>query len=129
MLTGRKDISIGADITTQKAHVYDWNGIEVIDTPGIHTQLRPDHDEISYKAIASADMLVFVITNELFDSYMANHFRKLAIDKDKAGEMILVVNKMERAAEGNTIEQQNIIREDLKKVLFPYTPEQLNLSF
>ena len=60
---------------------------------------------------------------------MANHFRKLAIDKDKAGEMILVVNKMERAAEGNTIEQQNIIREDLKKVLFPYTPEQLNLSF
>lgn len=36
---------------------------------------------------------------------------------------------MERAAEGNTIEQQNIIREDLKKVLFPYTPEQLNLSF
>lgn len=129
MLTGRVDIAIGADITTQQAHIYDWNGIEVVDTPGIHTQLRPDHDEISYDAIASADMLVFVVTNELFDSYMADHFRKLAIDKDKAGEMILVVNKMERTAEGNTDEQQNIIREDLKKVLEPYTPEQLNLSF
>lgn len=129
MLTGRADIAIGADITTQKAHTYDWNGIEVVDTPGIHTQLRPDHDEISYDAIASADMLVFVVTNELFDSYMADHFRKLAIDKDKAGEMILVVNKMDRTAEGNTREQQNIIREDLKKVLEPYTPEQLNLSF
>lgn len=129
MLTGRADIAIGADITTQKAHTYDWNGIEVVDTPGIHTQLRPDHDEISYNAIASADMLVFVVTNELFDSYMADHFRKLAIDKDKAGEMILVVNKMDRTAEGNTREQQNIIREDLKKVLEPYTPEQLNLSF
>lgn len=129
MLTGRTDIAIGADITTQQVHTYDWNGIEVVDTPGIHTQLRPDHDEISYDAIASADMLVFVVTNELFDSYMANHFRKLAVDKGKADEMILVVNKMDRTAEGNTGEQQNIIREDLKKVLEPYTPEQLNLSF
>ncbi len=129
MLTGRTDIAIGAGITTQQAHTYDWNGIEVIDTPGIHTELRPDHDEISYEAIASADMLVFVITNELFDSYIAEHFRKLAIDKDKAGEMILVVNKMERAADGNSSPQRDIIREDLKKVLAPYTPEQLNLSF
>ncbi len=129
MLTGRDDIAIGADITTQQAHTYDWNGMEIVDTPGIHTQLRPDHDEISYEAIASADMLVFVVTNELFDSHMAAHFRKLAIDKDKAGEMILVVNKMDRTAEGNTKEQQEIIREDLKKVLEPYTPEQLNLSF
>ena len=46
---------------------------------------------------------------------MAAHFRKLAIDKDKAGEMILVVNKMDRTAEGNTREQQKIIREDLNK--------------
>ena len=129
MLIGRADIAIGADITTQQAYTYDWNGIEVVDTPGIHTQLRPDHDAISYDAIASADMLVFVVSNELFDSYMADHFRKLAIDKDKAGEMILVVNKMDRTAEGNTGEQQNIIHEDLKKVLEPYTPEQLNLSF
>lgn len=129
MLTGRGDIAIGADITTQQAHTYDWNGMEIVDTPGIHTQLRPDHDEISYEAIASADMLVFVVTNELFDSHMAAHFRKLAIDKDKAGEMILVVNKMDRTTEGNTQEQQEVIREDLKKVLEPYTPEQLNLSF
>ena len=129
MLTGRTDIAIGAGITTQQAHTYDWNGIEVVDTPGIHTKMRPDHDQISYDAIASADMLVFVVTNELFDSHMAAHFRKLAIDKDKAGEMILVVNKMDRTAEGNTGEQQDIIREDLKKVLEPYTPEQFNLSF
>lgn len=129
MLTGRTDIAIGEGITTQQVHKYDWNGIEVVDTPGIHTELRPDHDEISYEAIASADMLVYVVTNELFDSHMAEHFRKLAIDKDKAGEMILVVNKMERTAGGNTREQQDIIKEDLRNVLKPYSPEQLNLSF
>lgn len=129
MLTGRDDIEIGEGITTQQANTYIWNGIEVIDTPGIHTELRPDHDEISYEAISSADMLVFVVTNELFDSYIADHFRKLAIDKDKAGEMILVVNKMARAADGNSQSQKDIIRNDLCKVLLPYTPEQLRLSF
>ena len=129
MLTGNESIATGAEITTQEAHSYEWNGLEITDTPGVHTTLRPDHDEISYEAIASADMLVFVVTNELFDSYIADHFRKLAIDKDKAGEMILVVNKMDRAAKGNTPEQQEIIREGLKEVLAPYTPEQLHLSF
>ena len=74
-------------------------------------------------------MLVFVITNELFDSHLAEHFRKLAIDKDKGKEMILVVNKMERTANGNTQYQQNIIKEDLEKVLSPFTTEELNLCF
>lgn len=129
MLTGDDTIATGAKITTQETHTYEWNGLEIVDTPGVHTSLRPDHDEISYKAIAAADILVFVITNELFDSYMADHFRRLAIDKDKAGEMILVVNKMERAAKGNTKEQQDIIREDLRAVLAPYTPEELHISF
>lgn len=129
MLTGDDTVATGAKITTEETHTYEWNGLEIVDTPGVHTTLRPDHDEISYNAIASADILVFVVTNELFDSYMADHFRRLAIDKDKAGEMILVVNKMDRAAGGNTEAQQNIIREDLRSVLAPYTPEQLHLSF
>ena len=129
MLTGDDSIATGAKITTEETHTYEWNGLEIVDTPGVHTSLRPDHDEISYKAIASADILVFVVTNELFDSYIADHFRHLAIDKDKAGEMILVVNKMDRAAKGNTAEQKNIIREALRPVLAPYTPEQLHLSF
>ena len=117
MLTGDGSVATGAEITTQETHSYEWNGLEIVDTPGVHTTLRPDHDEISYNAIAAADILVFVVTNELFDSYMAEHFRRLAIDKDKAGEMVLVVNKMERAAGGNTAAQQDIIREGLRSVL------------
>ena len=129
VLTEKNDIATGAGITTQEAHTYDWNGIKVIDTPGVHTQLRPDHDEISYQAIASADLLVFVITNELFDSYIAQHFRKLAIEKDKAHEILLIVNKMRRCVKGNTTEMQDIIREDLRKVLLPFSPEDLRLCF
>lgn len=128
-LTGRTDIKTGAGITTEEVHEYDWNGIKIIDTPGIHTEQRPDHDKKSYQAILSSDMLVFVITNELFDYHIAEHFRKLAIDKDKAGEMILVINKMDRTSNGNTTAHQNIIIEDIKKVIEPYTPEELNLCF
>ena len=129
MLTGDESIEIGAGITTETTNVYNWNGMEIIDTPGIRTELRPDHDEITYSAIAKADILVFVVTNELFDEHMGKHFRKLAIDKDKAGEMVLVVNKMERETDGNTLTSQKIKRDDLAKVLVPYTPEQLNICF
>lgn len=129
VLTGREDIAIGAGITTEKTHTYDWGGITVVDTPGVHTQLRPDHDEITYRAIAGADLLVFVVTNELFDSHLAKHFRNLAIERDKAHEMMLVVNKMRRCAKGNSQETQNVIREDLRKVLAPFTPEDLRTTF
>ena len=91
--------------------------------------MRRDHDAITYEAISEADLLVFVVTNELFDSHIVEHFRKLAIEREKAHEMLLVVNKMQRCADGNTPEVQDIIREDLRKVLAPFTPEQLRLSF
>lgn len=126
-LTGISSIATGEKITTQESQVYEWNGVSVIDTPGIHTKLRPDHDEISYKAISNADMLVYVITHELFDSYIGQNFRKLLLDKDKAGEMILIVNKM--ADVGNTPENQLIKLENLKAVTDPYSPEQLRICF
>ena len=131
MLTGNRDIKIGEGITTQQIAKYDWNGIEVIDTPGIHTELRPDHDAISYEAIASADLLVYVVSNELFDAHLGEKFRTVAIDKDKAGEMILVVNKMCRTSKGNVPEQQEVIKraDGLADVIEPYKPENLNISF
>ena len=128
-LTGRDDIAIGAGITTDQTSEFDWNGVTVIDTPGIHTSLRPDHDEITYRAISQSDLLVFVITNELFDNHIADHFRKLAIDLEKGYETILVVNKMGRAAAGNTPAAREVIYEDLWRPLAPFTPEDLRITF
>ena len=129
MLTGRDDIAVGAGITTEQTSSYFWNGIVITDTPGIHTEQRPDHDKISYEAIAGADILVFVVTSQMFDANIAAHFRKLAIENDKANEMILVVNKMQMTAEGNTAHQQEVIKGDIAKVIDPYTPEELHLCF
>lgn len=128
MLTG-EDVAIGAKITTQTAAPYPWNGLEIVDTPGIHTELRPDHDELTYEQINHAALLVFVITNEGFSQRMGDHFRTLAIDQKRAANMVLVVNKMDRTALGNVPEQQEVIEEDLVKVTEPYKPKDLYLSF
>ena len=128
MLTG-EDIKIGSKITTQKATSYLWNGIEIIDTPGVHTELRKDHDTITYEQIDQAALLVFVITNEGFSQKLGEHFRKLAIEQQRAGNMILVVNKMDRTDLGNVLEQQEIIKNDLVKVISEYKLSDLYLSF
>lgn len=128
MLTG-EDVAIGAAITTQDSTPYEWNGLEIVDTPGIHTELRPDHDEITYDQINHAALLIFVITNEGFSQRMGDHFRELAIEQKRAANMVLVVNKMDRTALGNVPEQQEVIYEDLKKVTTPYDPKDLYLSF
>ena len=128
MLTG-EDVKIGAAITTDKSQEYEWGELEIVDTPGIHTGIRADHDERSYYRIDHAALLIFVVTNEGFDDYVGNHFRKLAVEQKRGKNMVLVVNKMDRTALGNVPEQQQIIADDMRKVLTPYTPEQLYLSF
>ena len=126
MLSGI-DTDIGAAITTQSAKTFNWNGLEIVDTPGIHTGIREDHDTKSYYEINHAALLIFVVTNEGFDDNIGKHFRKLAIDQERAKNMVLVVNKMDRV--GNTDEKQKVITDDLRKVIAPYTPDELYLSF
>ncbi len=128
MLTGI-ETEIGGGIKTQEAHIYPWNELEIVDTPGIHTELRPDHDEKTYYEIDHAALLIFVVTNEGFDDRMGHHFRKLAIDQDRAKNMVLVINKMDRTARGNVSETQQIIANDLMKVTEPYKPKDLYISF
>lgn len=126
-LTGIDDIVVKEGIATQEAHEYEWHGMTVIDTPGIGTKLRPDHDEISMKAISQADMLVYVVTHNLFDDQIGAEFRKLIIANDKAKETILVVNKM--ADIGNTDYARSIKTDALRMVTDPYTPEELRTCF
>ena len=92
-MTGRRDIRIDADIATDKTTNYDWNGIKLIDTPGLFTD-RQDHDEITYEAINKSDLLVFCLTYMLFDSLTAENFKKLAYEKGYRWKMMLVINKM-----------------------------------
>lgn len=128
MLTGI-DTGIAAEIKTDTASVYDWNGMEIVDTPGIATGLRPEHDARTKEEIAHAALLVFVITNEGFDRTMGNHFRNLAFEEKRSRNMVLVVNKMDRAVEGNSVAQHEVMLSDIRTVLAPCEPKDFYISF
>ena len=98
-LTGQRDIRIDTDIATDETTAYSWNGVRVIDTPGLFTD-REDHDEITYRVINESDLLVFCLTHMLFDNITVSNFKKLAYDKGYGWKMLLVVNKMSAEAGG-----------------------------
>lgn len=122
-LTGRSDIKIDSDICTDQIKAYDWHGIELIDTPGIHAG-RSDHDSITYEAIDRADLLMFVITNELFNNCIGAHFRRLAFDRQKGQELMLVVNKMSQDP-GEAAQKLK----DITRVIEPSSAQDLYVTF
>lgn len=126
-LTGRRDIHIDADIATDQTAPYDWNGIRVIDTPGLFTD-RHDHDDITYEAIAKADLLVFCLTYMLFDTLTVENFKKLAYDKGYRWKMMLVINKMSAAA-GDDDQKIASYRYSLAEALKPYPLNEFPISF
>ncbi len=126
-LTGRRDIRIDSDIATDKTASYDWNGINLIDTPGLFTD-REDHDEITYEAIRQADLLVFCLTYMLFDSVTAENFKKLAYELSYRWKMMLVVNKMSDEA-GEDEQKIANYRKSLASAIEPYSLDEFPVCF
>lgn len=127
LLTGIK-LKVGGGIVTESTKTLEWNGINVTDTPGIHTELHPDHDAITYEALSQADLVVFVMTSKGFNPHLAEHFRKLANERCKGPEMMLVINKMDET--GLTPEKCNIVfKDNFSEALQPFSREDLYTSF
>lgn len=130
IITGQP-LEIGQGVTTSKCNFLNWKGVEVVDTPGIHTQKRPDHDKITYDAMSEADLIVFVCTVEGFSEGLGTHFRKLLVEKGRGNEMMLVFNKMESSKYGNTkAGQEEFFKCDVLPVISPeYSSEDLFISY
>jgi GTP-binding protein EngB required for normal cell division len=126
-LTGRRDIHIDTDIATDKTTSYDWSGIEIIDTPGLFTD-RADHDDITYQAIAKADLLVFCLTHMLFDTLTVRNFKKLAYTEGYRWKIMLVINKMSAAA-GEEDQKIASYRHSLADALKPYSIDEFPICF
>jgi small GTP-binding protein len=126
-LTGRRDIRIDSDIATDTTSTYDWNGIQIIDTPGLFTD-RKDHDDITYEAIDKADLLVFSLTYMLFDSLTAKNFKYLAYEKGYRWKMMIVVNKMSNEA-GEEEQKIANYRQSLANAISPNNLDEFPLCF
>ncbi|MFA7692612.1 MAG: GTPase [Candidatus Hydrogenedentes bacterium] len=126
-LTNRRDIKICPDITTETTTAYDWNGIKLIDTPGLFTD-RQDHDQITYEAIRQADLLVFCLTHSLFDDVTVENFKKLAFEEKYASKMMLVVNKMSSEAGDDEVKIQHY-KKSLQDALGEHSLDQFPVCF
>ncbi|MDF5717495.1 MAG: 50S ribosome-binding GTPase [Rhizonema sp. NSF051] len=126
-ITGRRDIKIDSDIATDVTTMYDWNGIKLIDTPGLFTD-RKDHDEITYEAINKSDLLVFSLTYMLFDSITVENFKKLAYEKGYRWKIMLLINKMSDEA-GDEAQKIANYRKSLAEAVKPYSLDEFPVCF
>jgi signal recognition particle receptor subunit beta len=90
-LTGA-EIPIHSDVTTTEVHEYSWHHVLLVDTPGVKAG-EVVHDERAEEALRDADLVIFVITVDLFDDATAAHLRHVAFDLGKLEQMVIVVNK------------------------------------
>lgn len=126
-LTGRRDLAISADIATDQCREYEWNGVKLIDTPGLWTE-RKDHDARTYEAIARADLLVYCLTYSLFDTTTLANFKELAFERNYQTKMLLLVNKM--SAEAGDVEQRiEHYNESLRQSFTPHDLSQFPIAF
>ncbi|CAM3737331.1 GTPase domain-containing protein [Pseudoalteromonas maricaloris] len=123
-LTGIDDIPIGSGVTTGQVNKYDYKDLVVWDTPGILAGEREQHDKASFAAMDQADLLVYVITNELFDDVVGAAFRDLCFTKGREKEILLVVNKSQR--DSGTVETK---LNGIAEVLEPRIPEDFPIVF
>ncbi|WP_029007531.1 GTPase [Azospirillum halopraeferens] len=123
-LTGAH-LKIDADVATDSIAEYPWRGLVLVDTPGVQAQVSDtDHDAIAREATVGADLVLFVITNELFNPRLADHLSYILAGQGLglAGKTCIVVNKMDR--ESNPDE---VILSEVGKVLGPYPDVPVHL--
>ena len=101
----------GTSVTTQEARKLRWNNVCVIDTPGLGSgQLQ--HDEKTEEWLAKADLLVYVLTPDLFGSRAGARFVNMLDKYKREHEMMVVVNMIDK--EGNEI---TVYEEELQNAL------------
>ncbi|HUP86851.1 MAG TPA: GTPase [Acidimicrobiales bacterium] len=122
-LAPNADVVIDANVATDRVVETLWHGVQVVDTPGIGAG-RPAHDDMTERAIVSSDLLMFVVTAELFDATIADYFRSIVIDAARGGECILIVNKSTQDS-GNQHEKLAHI----SAVLRPLSTDDLRVVF
>lgn len=118
-LTGA-EVKIDADVATQEASSHDWRGITLVDTPGIHNDREAaDHDAIARRETVGADLVLCVVTNELFCPRLVQHFQFLAANEGLglAGKLAVVVNKIDREEEP----REEIIVGEVDQSIAPYS--------
>ncbi|MBR6094769.1 MAG: 50S ribosome-binding GTPase [Lachnospiraceae bacterium] len=101
-------IGVGSERTTRYNYVYDWNGIRIIDTPGIGAPGGEDDVEIAEDVADESDLICYVVTSDSIQETEFNFLKKL---KDRNKPVIILLNK-----------KDNFLRSSKKKEAFLANP-------
>lgn len=81
-----KSIGNGTQRTTRDVRDYHWNGLKVIDVPGIAAFDGKEDDDLALDAAKSADLIMFLISDDGVQTEEAKHLANLlAIGKPVLG--------------------------------------------
>ena len=70
-------IGKGSQRTTRDVRKYTWNGLEVTDVPGIGAFEGEDDEQIAFEAAKTADLILFLITDDAPQASEADCFSKI----------------------------------------------------
>jgi tRNA U34 5-carboxymethylaminomethyl modifying GTPase MnmE/TrmE len=99
-LTGA-EVGIDADVETTEPEAYHWNGVDLIDTPGVQSQSTEiDHDRMARETTIDADLVIFVLTASGFNDRLASCFEHVVGPEGLglASKTFVVVNKMDQTS-------------------------------
>lgn len=72
-----KAIGTGAQRTTRDVRNYKWNSLEITDVPGIGAFEGQEDEALAYEAAKSADLILFLITDDAPQAAEAECFRRI----------------------------------------------------
>ncbi|ELC8406289.1 50S ribosome-binding GTPase [Clostridium perfringens] len=72
-----KSIGLGAQRTTRDVRKYRWNNLEITDVPGIGAFEGEEDEEIAFEAAKSADLILFLITDDAPQAIEAECFARI----------------------------------------------------
>ena len=90
-----RSIGKGGQRTTRDAREYEWNGMKVLDIPGVAAMDGALDEETAYGAAHQADLILFLITDDAPQQIEAEHLARLR----QIGVPILGICNVKRAVD------------------------------
>lgn len=112
-----KSIGTGAQRKTRDVRSYPWNNLEIIDVPGVAAFEGEDDEQIAFEAAKSADLILFLITDDAPQAYEAECFGRIV----NLGKPIICIMNIKVA-----ISENRSIEDNLWRIEDAFDMERLN---
>jgi len=108
-----KDFKTSTNVETSQPVEIPWENFTLIDTPGLGSGFEA-HDEVTKEWFSKADLLIYVLTPDLFDSDAGSRFLNILELYNRQQELMLVMNMIDQ--EENSLD---VYKEDLQSFIEP----------